>query len=68
MSKYIVQYSWVMSGVGSWTSPFGDKIHESLRFNSGMGDIPDAVAHEFECPLGDLSYGVALEDDVPERV
>ena len=48
--------------------PFGNKIHESLRFNSGMGDIPDVVAHEFECPLGDLSHGITVVDDVLERV
>ena len=25
--------------------PFGDKVRESLRLNSGMGDILDVVAH-----------------------
>ena len=25
--------------------PFGDKVCESLRLNSSMGDIPDVVAH-----------------------
>ena len=48
--------------------PFGNKIHESLRLNGGTGDIPDVVAHEFECPLGDPSRGVTVVDDVPERV
>ena len=24
---------------------FSDKVHESLRLNSGAGDIPDVVAH-----------------------
>ena len=31
--------------------PFGDKIYESLGFNSGTGDIPNVMVHEFECPL-----------------
>ena len=26
------------------------------------------MAHEFECPFGDPSHGVAVADDVPERV
>ena len=47
---------------------FGDKVRESLRLNSGKGDILDVVAHEFECPLGDPSRGVAVADDVPERL
>ena len=48
--------------------PFGDKIRESLRLNSGMRDIPDVMAHEFECPLGDSPHGIAVADDVSERV
>ena len=46
--------------------PFGDKVHESLRFNDGTGDIPYVVAHEFECPLKDSSRGVVVVDDVSE--
>ena len=44
--------------------PFSDKIHEGLRFDSGTGDIPDVMAHEFKCPLGDPSHGVTITDDV----
>ena len=33
-----------------------------------MGDIPDVVAHEFECPLGDPSRDIAVADDVSEWV
>ena len=33
-----------------------------------MGDVPHVVAHEFECPFRDLSHGVVVADDVPERV
>ena len=48
--------------------PFGDKVHESLRLNSGAGDIPNVVAHQLECPLGDSSRGVVVMDDVSQRV
>ena len=48
--------------------PFEDKVHKSLRLNSGTGDIPDVMAHEFKCPLGDPSRGVTVADDVFERV
>ena len=48
--------------------PFGDKIHESLRLNSGTRDIPDVMAHEFKCPLGDSFRGIAVADDVSEQV
>ena len=33
-----------------------------------MGDIPDVVAHEFECPFGDPSRGITVADDVSEWV
>ena len=48
--------------------PFGDKVYESLGFNSGIGNVPNVMAHEFECPLGDSPRGVAVADDVSERV
>ena len=68
-SKYIIQYSWVTSGVSSGTSVHSvKKIHESLRLNNGTRDIPDVVAHEFECPLGDPSRGITVADDVSEQV
>ena len=48
--------------------PFGDEVDKSLRLNSGAGDIPDFMAHELENPLGDLTGGVAVMDDLPEWV
>ena len=60
----------LMGDVRGWKQdlhPFVDKVRKSLRLNSGTGDIPDVVAHEFECPLGDPSHGVAVVDDVSER-
>ena len=48
--------------------PFGDKVHKSLRLNSDAGDIPDVMAHQLECPLGDSSRGIVVVDDVTQRV
>ena len=48
--------------------PFGDEVGESLRLNSSVGDIPDVMAHELESPLGDSTCGVAVANDVFERV
>ena len=48
--------------------PFGDEVGESLRLNSGAGDIPDVMAHELESPLGDSASDVTITDDLPEWV
>jgi len=48
--------------------PFSDEVGESLRLNSGMGDVPEVVAHELESPFGDSSRGVAVADDVSQWV
>ena len=48
--------------------PFDNEVGESLRLNSGAGDIPDVVAHELESPFGDLSHDIAVVDDVSQRV
>ena len=48
--------------------PFSDEVGESLRLNSSARDIPNVVAHKLESPLGDLSYGVVVADDVSEQV
>ena len=48
--------------------PFGDEVCESLRLDSSARDIPDVVTHELESPLGDLSHGIAVVDDVSQRV
>ena len=48
--------------------PFGDEIREGLRLNSGAGGISDVMVHEFKCPLGDSSRGIAVADDVSEWV
>jgi hypothetical protein len=48
--------------------PFGDKVRERLRLDSRMGNIPDVVAHEFKCLLGDPSRGITVADVVSERV
>ena len=48
--------------------PFSDEVGENLRLNSSAGDIPDVMTHELKCPLGDPSRGIAVADDVSERV
>ena len=48
--------------------PFDDEVSESLRFNSSVGDILDVVAHELKSPLGDLTHGIVVTDDVSQRV
>ena len=48
--------------------PFGNEVGESLRLNSGAGDIPDVVAHELKSPFGDSSQGIAVANDVSQRV
>ena len=48
--------------------PFGNEVGESLRLNSGAGDIPDVVAHDLRSPFGDLSHGVVVADDVSQQV
>ena len=48
--------------------PFGDEVDESLRLNSGAGDIPDIMAHELESPFGNSSCGVVVMDDVSQRL
>ena len=48
--------------------PFGDEVGKILILNSDAGDIPDVMAHELECPFGDLSHDIAVVDDVSQRV
>ena len=60
-----------MGDVRGWElefRPFVDEVSKSLRLNSGVGDIPDVMAHELECPFRDLSRGVAVADDVSQWV
>ena len=46
--------------------PFDDEVSESLRLNSGAGDIPNVVAHEFESLFGDSSHSITVADDVSQ--
>ena len=48
--------------------PFSDEVGESLRLDSGARDIPNVVTHELESPLGDSSHGIAVVEDVSQRV
>ena len=48
--------------------PFGDEFCKGLRLNCSAWDIPNVMAHELECPLGDSSHGVVVVDDLPQWV
>ena len=48
--------------------PFDNEVGESLRLNSGAGDIPNVVAHELESPLGYSTGDVTVMDNLPKWV
>ena len=51
-----------------WATPGGAAHVVYHGYPRSYPTIPDVVAHEFECPLGDPSHGVTVADDVSERV
>jgi hypothetical protein len=58
-----------MGDVWSWgvyLYPLSDEVGQGLRLDGGAGDVLDVVAHELECPFGDLSCSVAAVDDLPK--
>ena len=60
-----------MGDVWGWEvdfRPFSDEVSKSLRLNSSAGDLPDVMAHELKCPFRDSSHGIAVANDVSQRV
>jgi hypothetical protein len=66
-SKYRVQYSWVTSRVGVWTSVHSaTKSARAYDLIAVRGGVLDVIAHELECPFGDASRSIMALDDLSE--